>query len=413
MKLTTVFCTLALATAAKATQATAATEATAADDSQGADQSQGADTQQAYGAEQTGYAPEQSYGAAAMYMKAPEVCLGNCPAEAPCQNTATGGCMPKACAAPAVASYASPVTYGATQQSGYRHLQGSQQGYGQQTYAAPTQSYGYAVSAPAPKCGCPAGTIDMSCSRLGSRVVLWIAFALLFLPALWFFFQTWNFDPSRLIGGELSREIRDEIEFYRLHRLVAGVVCFIASLAYLTMSLGYGYTVRCCDGRQFYYARYVDWTITTPLMLWEIVSYTNAPQNERIFIMAMDIIMVIGGLIGALVCGGEKWAFFGFSILCFIPLLWFLCALESSAKANHLRLFRSIMNLTVLSWFFYPIVWILAEGTGVLCANAEAICYTVLDIISKTVFGFLIVNHPWQVMAEGALAEAGDGSSML
>jgi bacteriorhodopsin len=69
------------------------------------------------------------------------------------------------------------------------------------------------------------------------------------------------------------------------------------------------------------------------------------------------------------------------------------------------------MNITVLSWFFYPIVWILAEGTGVLCANAEAICYTVLDIISKTVFGFLIVNHPWEVLAE-ALTET-PGESML
>jgi len=314
--------------------------------------------------------------------------------------------MQKTCTAVPVATYGAPVqSYGGvSQQGGYRMLQ---QSYGEaQTYAAPV-----AMAAPEQHCGCPLGTVDTSGNALTKIWPLWVGFALLFLPALWFFFQTWNFDPSRLIGGELSREIRDEIEFYRLHRLVAGVVCFIASLAYLTMSLGYGYTVRCCDGRQFYYARYVDWTITTPLMLWEIVSYTNAPQNERIFIMAMDIIMVIGGLIGALVCGGEKWAFFGFSILCFIPLLWFLCALESSAKANHLRLFRSIMNLTVLSWFFYPIVWILAEGTGVLCANAEAICYTVLDIISKTVFGFLIVNHPWQVMAEGALAETGD--SML
>jgi len=340
----------------------------------------------------------QSYGSeVGMYMKAPEVCLGNCPVEAPCQHP-SGGCVPRACTAAPVApvGYAAQ-SYGGTQQSGYRQLQ---QGYGQQqTYAAPTQSYGYAVSAPAPKCGCPVGTIDMSCSRLGNRVVLWIAFALLFLPALWFFFQTWNFDPLRLMDdGDIDDDVRGAVEHYRLHRLVAGIVCFIASLAYLTMSMGYGYTVRCCDGRQFYYARYVDWTITTPLMLWEIVDYTNAPQNERIFLLAMDVLMIIGGLIGALVCGGEKWAFFGFSILCFIPILWFLCALEAQAKEGHLRIFRSIMNLTVLSWFFYPVVWILAEGTGVLCANAEAICYTVLDIISKSVFGAIIVNHPWAFM---------------
>jgi len=339
-------------------------------------------------------------------MKAPEVCLGNCPVEAPCQHP-SGGCVPRTCTAAPVApvGYAAQ-SYGGTQQSGYRQLQ---QGYGQQqTYAAPTQSYGYAVSAPAPKCGCPVGTIDMSCSRLGNRVVLWIAFALLFLPALWFFFQTWNFDPLRLMDdGDIDDDVRGAVEHYRLHRLVAGIVCFIASLAYLTMSMGYGYTVRCCDGRQFYYARYVDWTITTPLMLWEIVDYTNAPQNERIFLLAMDVLMIIGGLIGALVCGGEKWAFFGFSILCFIPILWFLCALEAQAKEGHLRIFRSIMNLTVLSWFFYPIVWILAEGTGVLCANAEAICYTVLDIISKSVFGAIIVNHPW------AFTKPTDSHSML
>jgi bacteriorhodopsin len=330
--------------------------------------------------------------------------------------------MPKACSAPAAygASYGAPVqSYGASQeQSGYRRLQegSQQQGYGQQQEGYAQQSYGgYAapvVAAPKPNCGCPAGSIDMSCSRLGNRVVLWIAFALLFLPALWFFFASWNFDPLRIAGGgNFDQTVLDEVENYRLHRLVAGVVCFIASLAYLTMSLGYGYTVRCCDGRQFYYARYVDWTITTPLMLWEIIDYTNAPQNERIFLISMDIIMVIGGLIGALVCGGEKWAFFGFSILTFIPILWFLCALEAQAKEKKLRIFRSIMNITVLSWFFYPIVWILAEGTGVLCANAEAICYTVLDIISKTVFGFLIVNHPWEVLAE-ALTET-PGESML
>merc|ERR1740127_387228 len=123
--------------------------------------------------------------------------------------------------------------------------------------------------------------------------------------------------------------------------------------------------------------------------------------------------MIIGGLIGALVCGGGKGAFFGFSILTIIsilpiiPILWFLCALESQAKEGHVRIFRSIMNLTVLSWFLYPIVWILAEGTGVLCANAEAIYYTVLDIISKSVFGAIIVNHPW------AFIKPTDSHSML
>merc|ERR1719174_537734 len=124
MKLTTVACLLALATAAKATtEVKATTEAKAVqatkaqaqqddsqgDDSQGATQSQ---DEESYGND--GFV--QSYGGhVGMYMKAPEVCLGNCPAEAPCQHPG-GGCMPKACSAPV--QYAAQ-NYGETQQSGY------------------------------------------------------------------------------------------------------------------------------------------------------------------------------------------------------------------------------------------------------------------------------------------------------
>jgi len=252
--------------------------------------------------------------------------------------------------------------------------------------------------------GCPYGTVDTSCGSMSNHVVLWIAFALLFLPSLWFF---WNgfadqiIDPANGLPVEVNPETAPSLAKYRLHRVIAGVICFIASLAYLAMATGHGYTVRCCDGRQFYYARYVDWAITTPLLLWEIINYTNAPINQRFFMYATDFVMIISGLIGSLVCGGEKWIFFGFSMLCFIPILWFLCTLRDSADEKDKRAFESLMNITVITWFFYPIVWILAEGTGTLCANAEAICYTVLDILAKSAFGFILTNHPIQIMTEG------------
>ena len=44
----------------------------------------------------------------------------------------------------------------------------------------------------------------------------------------------------------------------------------MASLAYLTMATGHGYITRCCDGRSFYYARYIGWMFATPLMLYEL-----------------------------------------------------------------------------------------------------------------------------------------------
>merc|ERR1719231_596928 len=59
-------------------------------------------------------------------------------------------------------------------------------------------------------------------------------------------------------------------------------------------------------------------TITTPLMLYKIMSYTQMGLHEKQFAYAMDILMVIAGLIGALVCGSDKWIFFGFSMLAFL-----------------------------------------------------------------------------------------------
>merc|ERR1711966_242475 len=180
-----------------------------------------------------------------------------------------------------------------------------------------------------------------------------------------------------------------------------------------TMALGYGYTVRCCDGRSFYYARYIDWTITTPLLLWEVLDVSNMIAPHRHFIYFLDLLMIIAGLIGSLICGGEKWIFFGFSMLCFIPILWFLCALRESVEEQHKKAFETLMNITVITWFFYPIIWIMAEGTGSLCANAEAICYTVLDIIAKSAFGFVICNHPIQMMDGAVGPPTATGSSMI
>merc|ERR1712070_974661 len=273
-----------------------------------------------------------------------------------------------------VQSYA---TEGATQAYGSRKLQSdnyAQQGeqtYGEQRWEP--ESY------EAPETGCPRGTIDLNCSRLGRRTVLWVGFGLLVIPALYFWYLTFH-DPNysqawstvETAFGNASDD--EKVRAVQLSRAVSFVICFIASLAYLTMALGYGYTTRCCDGRQFFYARYVDWTITTPLMLYKIMSYTQMGLHEKQFAYAMDILMVIAGLIGALVCGSDKWIFFGFSMLAFLPVMALLCGynnndekdLNSTAFYNH---YNQIVSLTVVLWSFYPIVWILAEGTGTICAQ--------------------------------------------
>ena len=182
------------------------------------------------------------------------------------------------------------------------------------------------------------------------------------------------------VGGKILASNSDS----QLRRCIAGFICMMASLAYLTMATGHGYITRCCDGRSFYYARYIDWMFTTPLMLYELHTLfeTGAVHfrlfnsySEFLWIFFMDILMIASGLIGSLVCGSEKWVFWGFSVLTFIPILYQLCSWDDSLSES--ATYKKAMNITVVTWFFYPIVWIFAEGTGDLSSNGEAIAYTV------------------------------------
>jgi len=279
----------------------------------------------------------------------------------------------------------------------------------------------------APDGSCPPGFRDTHCDRLHNRTVLWIAFGLLFLPALYFFYMAFNDstvnkglqDPMSVAAminglgdGVTAEEVVAFLDRVRAQRMVSGVICFIASLAYLTMALGYGFTVRCFDGRQFFYARYVDWAITTPLMLWEIMEHTAATDAQKYFLYAMDILMIVAGLIGSLVEGSDKWAFFGFSMLCFCPVIWFICSLRENIVDYYKNAYTQVVSITAITWIFYPVVWILAEGTDTICAQAEAICYTVLDIIAKSAFGYILVKNAISFNVGKAIAPM-PGTSML
>merc|ERR1711937_224079 len=239
------------------------------------------------------------------------------------------------------------------------------------------QSYG----APAPECNleAPRGTIDTRNNRVGRSglIALWIGFALLFLSSVYFIADIADGRQDWRIGSEGGQDV---YAFLASPSLICGMVTFIASLAYLAMATHHGFYTRCFDGREFYYARYLDWVITTPMMLHALAYIGNMEDNIWHYLFFNDVLMIISGLIGSTVGSGDKWVFFGFSILTFIPHVHFIVT------------YTNIMRLTVTAWALYPVVWILAEGTGTISANGEAIFYTVLDIISKAGFGAIIVT---------------------
>lgn len=296
---------------------------------------------------------------------------------------------------------------------------------GIQTYDAPSYageaSYGESSGYRQLDLVAPDNTIDTRRNVLdkAGSVVLWIVFGLFFLLGLYYIklfvaYQAIATGEVDLEGIELETGLDQAIFHYITNpTLIAGVVCLVASLAYLTMATGNGWYARCCDGRMFFFARYIDWVVTTPLMIHALCHYSRAGSELSSYLFFCDIIMIVTGLIASTICNGVKWVFFAFSMLAFLPVLYYICELKDSEIDNNtinadtgaadkagvyhpyiwwFNNYAFIANLTVFAWFLYPIVWILAEGTGKLSVTGEAIFYAILDFIAKGVFGYFVAN---------------------
>jgi bacteriorhodopsin len=56
-------------------------------------------------------------------------------------------------------------------------------------------------------------------------------------------------------------------------------------------------------------------------------------------------------------------------------------------------IYTKLRNLTVVLWSVYPVVWLLGGNTlGILPPVAEEASFVVLDVLSKVVFGFILLN---------------------
>jgi len=183
----------------------------------------------------------------------------------------------------------------------------------------------------------------------------------------------------------------------------------IATCAYLTMYSGAGYSwIQETHGKfdPFYWARYVDWLLTTPLMVWDVLALAGAPNDEIIMCVGVDMLMILFGVVGAQTPESQKWWFFIVGCLCFCHVVQTLLKYGKSNKYGEAAraLYNKVAMLTIVLWTLYPVVWVMCEGTRMVSASLEACLYMIMDVTSKCVFGFMIVN------ARSALASVNNSS---
>ncbi len=195
---------------------------------------------------------------------------------------------------------------------------------------------------------------------------------------------------------------------YKTAVTVGGLVTFIAFYHYLRIFQSWeaafiidGASVVASDKPFNDAYRYVDWLLTVPLLLVELILVMKLSRAETFskglrlgLLAALMIILGYPGEVASEV--GTRWLWWSLSM---IPFLWIVYELFVGLKASlavQPAEVRGLVNgarwLTVLAWSFYPVVFIfpMIGISGGAATTAVQVGYSIADIVAKAVFGVLI-----------------------
>ena len=147
--------------------------------------------------------------------------------------------------------------------------------------------------------------------------------------------------------------------------------------------------------------RYVDWLLTVPLLLAELVVVMKLAKEKTYNLIAKlgvaSVLMIVLGYPGEVASDATtKWVWWAIAMLPFLYILYVLFgelgASISRQRAHVAGLVKGMRTLLLVSWLVYPIAF-LVPLTGLSDAAAEVIRqvgYSVADVVAKPVFGILI-----------------------
>ncbi len=220
-------------------------------------------------------------------------------------------------------------------------------------------------------------------------------------------FWLWLTTAIMLLGGLAILAVgKRRTSGEELHTVMHGIVPIIAACSYFAMAIGQGaitLPVGTSSGatatRIFYYARYVDWTFTTPLLLATLAmtAMHSGPKRPGIIVgvILADVMMIATAFFfGASIVPWIKWTWFVISCIAFLGVYYVIWV--SQVEANRLERddVRSNYrrNATILSvlWLIYPVILFFApDGLGVFGDAFSVFCIAVLDVVSKVVYGLM------------------------
>jgi bacteriorhodopsin len=204
---------------------------------------------------------------------------------------------------------------------------------------------------------------------------------------------------------------------YQTALIISGLVTFIAAYHYMRIFNSWTESYRySLDSKQpqpqltgvpFNDAyRYMDWLLTVPMLLMEIVLVMKlSPEESASKCTTLGVaaaVMIVLGYPGELIVEGAlgtRWMYWVLAMLPFLYIVYELLVGLAAATNNETNdgvkaLVKRAQIFTVFSWLTYPVVYIfpMIGIGGAQAVVAIQVGYCVSDIISKCGVGLLIYS---------------------
>ncbi|EWC45588.1 hypothetical protein DRE_05446 [Drechslerella stenobrocha 248] len=231
---------------------------------------------------------------------------------------------------------------------------------------------------------------------------LWVLFVLMLLSTISFIGIAWRVAiPKRL--------------FYQL----TTYVLLVSTISYYAMATGGGWSIHrvwATEGhkhdlpdthhvvlQQVFWARYVDWLVTTPIILFILGAVSGLSGSNILNLIVANVTMNLTVLFSTFSHHRKaKWGWYAMSWIAFAAVAWNLAvnARATAQRRGAQGVYNPLAIYTVVVWTTYVVIWGVGGLSRTLTPDGEAIAYAILDILAKPVFGL------WLLTSQGKVKEA-------
>ena len=219
-----------------------------------------------------------------------------------------------------------------------------------------------------------------------------LGFVAMAAGTLWFYLER----------NDLKPELRSVATY-------AAVITFIAAIMYYVMKDVVrfpGGEITSADVEATLPLRYIDWLLTTPLLLVEfalIVAIAGALKKGMLTkLIVADIAMIVFGYLGEIGEPGSagNYIFFILSSAAWLYIVYvvYTVRLNDEAPAHVTRAVTIMKWFVIAGWAIYPIgtatqeLLELSGSDAALAIGVAAIIYVIADVLNKVGFGLIAVR---------------------